>query len=132
MQDCMGLSLNVCLAWVATQIGVPNFYKYLEAFGIGRQTDIDLAGEAIWPLLLPGDTDWTPVQLGTNAYGQGVAATPIQMVMAVSAVANHGEMMAPHILKAMVINGKQYETPLRSLGHPVSYTHLTLPTKRIV
>jgi cell division protein FtsI/penicillin-binding protein 2 len=119
MQGCLGLSLNVCLAWVATQIGVPNFYKYLEAFGIGRRTDIDLAGEAIWPLLLPGDPTWTPVQLGTNAYGQGVAVTPIQMVMAVSAVANHGEMMAPHILKAMVINGKQYETPLRSLGHPI-------------
>jgi cell division protein FtsI/penicillin-binding protein 2 len=119
MQGCMGLSLNVCLAWVATEIGVPKYYKYLEAFGIGRRTDIDLAGEAIWPLLLPGDTNWTPVQIGTNAYGQGVATTPIQMVMAVSAVANHGEMLAPHVLKAMIINGKQYDTPLRTLGHPI-------------
>jgi len=120
MEGCMQLSLNVCLAWVATQIKEKNFYAYLDKFGIGRMTNIDLSGEVDWPVLLPGQPGWTPFSLGSNAYGQGVNVTPIQMAAAVSAVANHGVMMAPHVLKAIVSNGKQEERPLRSLGNPIS------------
>jgi cell division protein FtsI/penicillin-binding protein 2 len=120
MQGCMQLSLNVCLAWVATQIKEKNFYAYLDKFGIGRLTNVDLTGEVDWPLLLPGQPGWTPFSLGANAYGQGVNVTPIQIASAISAVANHGEIMAPHILKAIVANGKQEDQPLRSLGNPIS------------
>jgi cell division protein FtsI/penicillin-binding protein 2 len=120
MEGCMQLSLNVCLAWVATQIGEKNFYAYLDKFGIGRMTNVDLSGEVDWPVLLPGQPGWTPFSLGANAYGQGVNVTPIQLASAISAVANHGEMMAPHILKAIVANGKQEARPLRSLGNPIS------------
>ncbi len=120
MQGCMQLSLNVCLAWVATQIKEKNFYSYLDKFGIGRMTNIDLSGEVDWPVLLPGQPGWTPFSLGSNAYGQGVNVTPIQMASAISAVANHGEIMAPHILKAIVANGRQEERPLRPMGNPIS------------
>jgi cell division protein FtsI/penicillin-binding protein 2 len=120
MQGCMQLSLNVCLAWVATQIKEKNFYSYLDKFGIGRMTNIDLSGEVDWPVLLPGQPGWTPFSLGSNAYGQGVNVTPIQMAAAISAVANHGEIMSPHILKAIVANGRQEERPLRSMGNPIS------------
>ncbi len=120
MLGCMQHSLNVCLAWVATQLGPTKFYDYLQAFGIGQKTGIDLAGEVNYPLRLPGDGQWFPVDLGTNAFGQGVAVTPIQMVMAVGAVANDGKMMAPHILKAMVDNGRQYNTPPQVVGTPIS------------
>ncbi len=120
MQGCMQLSLNVCLAWVATQIKEKNFYSYLDKFGIGRMTNVDMSGEVDWPVLLPGQPGWTPFSLGSNAYGQGVNVTPIQMAAAISAVANHGEIMAPHILKAIVANGKQEERPLRPLGNPIS------------
>ena len=120
MQGCMQLSLNVCLAWVATQIGEKDFYAYMDKFGIGRMTNIDLSGEVDWPVLLPGQPGWTPFSLGSNSYGQGVNITPIQLASAISAVANHGEMMAPHILKAIVANGRQEDRPLRSLGNPIS------------
>ena len=120
MQGCMELSLNVCLAWVATQIKEKNFYSYLDKFGIGRMTNIDLSGEVDWPVLLPGQPGWTPFSLGSNAYGQGVNVTPIQLASAISAVANHGEIMAPHVLKAIVANGRQEERPLRSQGNPIS------------
>ena len=46
MTGCMQHSLNVCLAWVATQLGPTNFYNYLQRFGVGHLTGIDLAGEA--------------------------------------------------------------------------------------
>jgi cell division protein FtsI/penicillin-binding protein 2 len=121
MTGCMQHSLNVCLSWIATEMGPTRFYNYLQAFGIGRRTNIDLAGEQIWPLSLPGDKDWYEVNLATNSFGQGVAATPIQMAMAISAVANNqGIMYAPHLLQAYIQDGKQYNTPPVAVGAPIS------------
>jgi cell division protein FtsI/penicillin-binding protein 2 len=122
MTGCMQHSLNVCLAWVASQLGPQKFYSYARAFGIGHPTGIDLAGEAGGRLKVPGDGDWYPVDLGTNSFGQGVAVTPIQMVMAASAIANDGRMVAPHVLYGMVQNGRQYNSPPRYLGTPISET----------
>jgi len=119
MVGCMQHSLNVCLAWVASQLGPTNFYNYLQTFGIGHTTGIDLAGEATYPIRLPGDGQWLEMDLGTNSFGQGIAVTPIQMVMAVSALANEGKMMAPHMLHAMVNNGRQYDTPPQVVGTPI-------------
>ena len=121
MTGCMEHSLNVCLAWVADHLGATKFYRYLQAFGIGHQTGIDLAGEAVYPLRLPGDGQWFPVDLGTNSFGQGLATTPIQLVMAVSAVANEqGKMVAPHVLRAMVDDKHQYDTSPQFVGQPIS------------
>jgi cell division protein FtsI/penicillin-binding protein 2 len=119
MQGCMQKSLNVCLAWVATELGKEDFYNYMQAFGIGRLTNIDLGGEEIWPLSIPGDSDWYPIQLATNSFGQGVAVTPIQLATAISAVANDGKMMKPHVLKAIIQNGQQYTTTPQVLSVPI-------------
>ena len=122
MIGCLQHSLNVCLAWVATQLGVQNFYTYMERFGLGHPTGIDLAGEAIGRLKVPGDTDWYPVDLGTNAFGQGISVTPMQMLMAVSAVANNGRMVTPHVLYSMLRDGHQYNVPSQYGGQPISAT----------
>ncbi|HEX7568740.1 MAG TPA: penicillin-binding transpeptidase domain-containing protein, partial [Anaerolineaceae bacterium] len=76
MTGCLQNSLNVCLTWVGEQLGTTRFYDYLKAFGIGHRTNIDLEGEANWPLSLPGDPNWYTVNLGTNSFGQGLAVTP--------------------------------------------------------
>ncbi len=121
MIGCMRHSLNVCLAWLADKMGPTNFYKYAQAFGIGHLTGIDLSGEATYPIRLPGDGQWFPVDLGTNSFGQGLATTPIQMVMASSAIANEqGKMVVPHILRAMVDNGRQYNTNSQVAGQPIT------------
>ncbi|HEX9019396.1 MAG TPA: penicillin-binding protein 2 [Anaerolineaceae bacterium] len=121
MTTCMQHSLNVCLAWVASQVGPTNFYKYLQNFGIGHLTGVDLAGEVNYPLSVVGDPYWYPVNLGTNAFGQGVATSPIQMITAISAVANNqGKMMAPHILKAVIQDGEQYDNPPQVIGTPIT------------
>jgi cell division protein FtsI/penicillin-binding protein 2 len=119
MTGCLQHSLNVCLAWVATQLGPENFYGYMRSFGIGHVTGIDLAGEASGRLKEPGDSDWYAADLGTNAFGQGVAATPIQMAVAVGAVANEGKMMAPQIVEAVVSEGYQHQIERRVLGMPI-------------
>ena len=120
MTGCMQHSLNVCLAWIATEMGPTRFYTYMQRFGIGHLTGIDLAGEANWPLIVQGDPIWYPVNLGTNSFGQGLAVTPMQMVMAVGALANDGKMMAPHVLKAVIDNGEQFSNPPQVIGSPIS------------
>jgi cell division protein FtsI/penicillin-binding protein 2 len=119
MQGCMQHSLNVCLAWVATEMGADSFYEYMQSFGIGRRTQIDLGGELVYPLSTPDDTGWYPIQLATNSFGQGVAINPVQLATAISAVANDGKMMKPHVLKAVIQNGKQYDTALQVLSVPI-------------
>jgi cell division protein FtsI/penicillin-binding protein 2 len=121
MTGCLANSLNVCLAWVSDrEMGSSSFYSYMQRFGLGHATGIDLAQEASGRLKLPGDGDWTPVELGTNAYGQGVSITPIQMVMAASALANNGQMVYPHLLYAQIQDGKQSNTKTQIVGTPVS------------
>jgi cell division protein FtsI/penicillin-binding protein 2 len=120
MVGCLQHSLNVCLAWVSTQMGMQNFYGYMERFGIGHPTGIDLAGEAVGRLKVPGDTDWYPVDLGTNAFGQGITVTSLQMLMAVSSIANEGHMVTPHVLYSMLRDGHQYNVPSQYAGSPIN------------
>lgn len=119
MTGCMQHSLNVCLAWIAQEMGPTQFYKYMQEFGIGRYTGIDLAGEQVYPLSLPGDSNWYPVNLATNSFGQGLATTPIQMITSIAAMANDGKMMAPHLVKAYIQDGVQYEVNPRVIRQVV-------------
>jgi cell division protein FtsI/penicillin-binding protein 2 len=120
MVGCMQHSLNVCLSWIATQLGPTTFYQYLDRFGIGHRTNIDLAGEEVYPLSEPNDPTWYTINLATNSFGQGVAVTPIQMIMAASALANDGKMVVPHVLKAYIENGQQFNTATKIAGAPIS------------
>jgi cell division protein FtsI/penicillin-binding protein 2 len=122
-QDMTGAlqhSLNVGLAWIATQMGPKSFYDYMTAFGIGQSTNIDLSGEAAGHLKRPGDPDWYESDLGTNAFGQGVATTPIQLITAVSAIANGGAMMQPHFLERVADGETVHTTQPQVLGRPIS------------
>lgn len=119
MIGCLQHSLNVCLSWVATELGTDQFYEYLKAFGIGRPTNIDLSGEQYWPLSVPGDPGWYMVNLATNSFGQGVAVTPIQLATAATAIANNGRIMAPHVVKAIVQNGQSYPINPQVIAAPI-------------
>jgi cell division protein FtsI/penicillin-binding protein 2 len=119
MIGCLQHSLNVCMAWISTQMGPQSFYGYMDRFGLGHPTGIDLAGEAMGRLKVPGDTDWYNVDLGTNAFGQGVTVTPLQMLMSASAIANNGQMVTPHVLYAMLRDGHQYNVPSQYAGSPI-------------
>lgn len=101
--DVLIKSLNVGASWLSTQLGPERFYRYVQAFGIGRPTGVDLAGEVAGQLWLPQDYErWHDSSLGTNAFGQGLAVTPIQMIAAVATVANDGTRLRPHVVSQRI------------------------------
>ncbi|MBN1438422.1 MAG: penicillin-binding protein 2 [Anaerolineales bacterium] len=121
MTGCLRHSINTCLAWVATQLGAGPFYEYMDRFRIGRLTGVDMAPEISGVLRRPGDQSWTDSTLATNAFGQGVSATTLQMAVAVSAVANGGVMMTPHVVRQIILpDGRVHTVAPVPLGQPIS------------
>jgi cell division protein FtsI/penicillin-binding protein 2 len=121
MTGCMQHSLNVCLAHIAIDLLEEDlFYQYLQSFGFGRSTGIDLASEANYPLRLPDNNQWVEIDLATNSFGQGIAVTPIQMVTAISSVANDGMMMTPHVVRSVIDRGQQYSVTPQVISSPIS------------
>jgi cell division protein FtsI/penicillin-binding protein 2 len=106
----LGRSDNVASMFAAEQLGEADFYKYIKSFGIGQRTGIDLAGEVSGLMSYPGDDSYSPINLYTNSFGQGVAVTPIQLVSAVSAVANGGKLLKPHVMQEIKKDGQTVET----------------------
>jgi cell division protein FtsI/penicillin-binding protein 2 len=99
MTTVLAKSLNVGAAQVAVMLGKERFYTYVRRFGFGRITEVDLDSEGPGTLKTPGDADWHESDLGTNSFGQGIAVTPLQMTMAVAAIANDGLLMKPYIVQ---------------------------------
>jgi len=108
--DALARSINVVTAEVAARVGAKDFYRYVRRFGFGKATEVDLAHEVTGILKSPGQSDWSQSDLGTNSFGQGVAVTPIQMINAVSAVANKGKLMRPYIVQERIYNGQVQTT----------------------
>ena len=95
-------SLNTGAVWLSGLIGAKDFYRYMQSFGIGEVTHIGLSGEAEGLVRLPDDPNWYPVDLATNSYGQGLAATPVQVLTAVNTFANGGKLMRPYVVSRTV------------------------------
>lgn len=108
--DALARSINVVTAEVAAQVGAKDFYRYVRRFGFGKATEVDLAHEVTGILKSPGQSDWSLSDLGTNSFGQGVAVTPIQMINAVSAIANEGKLMRPYIVQERIYDGQVQTT----------------------
>jgi len=96
MMDVIQHSSNVGMVFVERQMGKDLFIRYIRDFGFGALTGIDLEDETS-PELRPDD-DWREIDLATASFGQGIAVTPLQMVRAVSAIANGGWLMEPHVV----------------------------------
>jgi cell division protein FtsI/penicillin-binding protein 2 len=92
-------SSNIGATWVAFQSGKERFYHYVNLFGFGQATGIDLQGEATGIVKAPGAPGWGEVDLATNSFGQAISVSPMQMVSAIAAIANGGIMMRPYVVK---------------------------------
>ncbi len=119
MSDVLVLSLNTGAAHVSTSLGAERFYAYVRRFGFGLKTEVELAGEVPGSVRVPGDPEWHESDLGTNAFGQGLAVTPLQMITAVSAIANHGLLPRPYVV-AQIVDQEQVITTRPYLRQAVS------------
>ncbi len=106
MRQGLGRSDNIASMFAAEKLGQDRYYDYVKSFGIGKRTGIDLAGEVAGLITYPDDENFSPINLYTNSFGQGVATTPIQLLTAVSAVANGGVLLKPHVMKQITKDGK--------------------------
>lgn len=103
MSDVIVHSDNVGMSFVAQRLGQERLYDYLDKFGIGKLTGIDLQGESNVAMRKRGS--WNIVDLVTSSFGQGIATTPLQIVRAVAAIANDGYLVKPKIVQKIEFNG---------------------------
>ncbi len=100
VREILKYSSNIGSVKIQERLGKEKFYQYITKFGFGAKTGIDLPGEI--PGLLRPYKDWTRVDASTIAFGQGISITGIQLITALSAIANDGVMMKPFIIRGIV------------------------------
>ncbi len=108
MTEVIVESDNVGMSFVGQKMGADTLYNYLQKFGIGLVSGIDLQGESAPSLRKKGT--WSNVDLDTASFGQGVAVTGIQMIRAVAAIANGGYLPNPHVVKQIEGDGWEEKT----------------------
>lgn len=106
MSQILQHSSNLGAAYIANRVGPTAFYAKLRDFGIGQPTGVDLQGEEAGIVRWPSAADWRPISLTTNAFGQGISVTPLQMVVAAAAVVNGGKLMRPYVVQELRQDGQ--------------------------
>ena len=96
VSDILAKSSDVGAIKIALRMGAPKFYEYIRAFGFGQQTGIDLPSESKG--ILRKLDNWSAISIGSVSMGQEVGVTPMQLVTAVSAIANGGILYKPHVV----------------------------------
>ena len=119
MTQVLDESLNTGTIFVQRQLGKESFRQYMEAFGFGKKTDIELTPEAkgnISSLTKKGD-----IFAATGSFGQGITTTPIQLIAAYGALANGGKLMRPYIVDELIhADGTHEQTKPQVVAQPIS------------
>lgn len=103
-------SCNPGFVSIGQKLGKEKLFEYINAFGFGQKTGVDLNGEASGILFKLDKVG--PVELATTSFGQGVSVTPIQQITAVSAAINGGTLIKPYIVKSL--NEPETNTVIKS------------------
>tara|TARA_B100001964_G_C14217790_1_gene593693 strand:- start:112 stop:1848 length:1737 start_codon:yes stop_codon:yes gene_type:complete len=99
LQDIVKYSSNIGAVKVSQSLGPERLYNNLKAFGFGKRTGIDFPGET--PGRLSHFKRWSKIDAGAIAFGQGISVSAIQLITAVSAIANEGQLMAPFVVQGI-------------------------------
>ena len=100
MLEVVENSCNPGFVRIGETLGVETLMDYIDKYGFGDKTGIDLNGESAGILFDPDAMG--PVELATTSFGQGISVTPIQQIRAVSAAINGGLLYTPHMVKAFL------------------------------
>ncbi len=118
LKDILKTSNNPCAARVALEVGLEDYYSMLKEFGIGEFIGIGLQDEAT-SYIKPYD-EWTKLDLITTAYGQSISATTLQVISALSTIANNGQRMRPYIISQISDDDETIEFEPQVLSEPIS------------
>jgi cell division protein FtsI/penicillin-binding protein 2 len=119
MTDVLIHSSNVGMVFIGNKLGKEKLLSAIKSFGFGKITNIDLEDESAPEMR--EDTEWREIDLATASFGQGIAVTPLQMVRAVSVIANGGSLMEPRVVKAIKdANGKTVTIPPKKIQQVIS------------
>lgn len=99
LRNALENSCNPAFIQLGSRIGTSTLYKYYKSFGFFDKTGIDLPGEA--SSLFLAEENVKPVETASMSFGQAFSITPLQMITAVSAIANDGILMKPRIVKSI-------------------------------
>ncbi len=108
-RDIIAKSSNVGTIMTARLLGEDKLDEYMQRFGYGRKTGIELPAESSG--IVRDRADWSGTDLGALAIGHSVAVTPMQMLRAFGAIANDGEMHEPRIVKSITESGNEQAAP---------------------
>ncbi|MBD3328914.1 hypothetical protein GF357_00255 [Candidatus Dojkabacteria bacterium] len=111
-------SNNPCIAEIGLKTGLETFYPKLLEFGYGSFVGLGLQDETT-SYILPYDY-WTKVDLAAIAFGQGISATPIQIIGALNTIANDGKRMKPYIVSKIEDENETIEFGPTVLSEPIS------------
>jgi cell division protein FtsI (penicillin-binding protein 3)/stage V sporulation protein D (sporulation-specific penicillin-binding protein) len=97
--DILVHSSNIGAAKLAISVGDQKFYEYIRRFGFGERTGIELPGEI--PGVIRPPQSWSKISITRIPMGHEVGVTPLQMMMAMSTIANGGKLVTPRIVKSV-------------------------------
>jgi cell division protein FtsI (penicillin-binding protein 3) len=128
--DIIAQSSNIGTVMVARRLGESAMASYLSKFGLGRPTGIMFPGESSG--ILPPLYDWTDTSLATIAYGQGIAATPLQMATVYATIANGGRWIQPRLVLGTRSPDGTFEPAADALTHRVVSTQTAATVTRML
>lgn len=96
---------NIGMVWVANKVGNDLLSQFISKMGFNVKTGIDVSGES--PGQVRAVRTWRDVNRATISFGQGISATPVQIIQAYAAIANKGKMIKPHLLDKVIENSNE-------------------------
>lgn len=131
MLEVIQHSDNTGMVYTAQTLGLDRMVRYIDKFGFGKITGIDLEGEV--SATIKQKDSWYEVDLATTGFGQGISITPIGLLTAFASIANDGVMMEPHVVGAVRDkNGKITRIKPKELGRPISSATAKVMTQVLV
>jgi len=106
LQQIIKYSSNIGAVKISEKIGPEHLYNTLRNFGFGTKTGIDCPGETAGSLALY--KKWTKLDTGVISFGHGISVSAVQLIAAVSTIANGGVLMKPHLVRAITDKNGQY------------------------
>ncbi len=108
IQEILQKSSNICSSKIGLRLTAETFYQYIRSFGFGEKTGVGLPGEATGKTLPP--KDWKKIDHAIISFGHGILVSPIQLLVAVNAIAHRGMLLSPFVVKTKLPNLQQQDT----------------------